>query len=883
MNRDLSSASEPAAAAPDKLRQTRSISNCVHKFGGTSLADGARLRHVADWLAQQPPAWVVVSAMAGVTDVLSVLARSAAEGKWLQQSLEDLEQRHRQCLRDLYGDAVPSGLADWLEQALQQLREQLRAIHTLESLTPSALARVQGLGEQFTSQVLAQLLQDHDLNSVALDAGDVLWIRSNEMGLDVDWERSRQALDQWLHEHTRHGTAPEWVVVTGFLAREASVDQPKVEIRNAALDSAEALSPRRPGRPATLGRNGSDYSATIFARLVGASEVQIWTDVDGVLSADPRQVPEAVVLPRISYAEACELAYFGAKVIHPRALGPAIEAGIPIRIRNTWRPELEGSWIGPEPALSSAHPVRGISCVDGLALLTVEGTGMIGVPGTAQRVFGALRQAGVSVVMISQGSSEHSICSVVEAAQGEQGQLALNREFRHELQHGLLQSIKLELDISVVAAVGDAMAGTPGIAARLFQSLAQAQVNVRAIAQGSSERNISVAVASAQGQMALRAIHAGFWLSPQTLSLGLIGPGNVGAALLEQLCEQLPRLRGERGVDIRVRAIANSQRMLLGEPQVDLVRWQELLEQEGEALDWERFQQHVRVGHLPLAAVVDCSASEQPVAHYQRWLEAGIHIITPNKQAGSGDWARYQALQESARWGGSFHYETTVGAGLPVIQTLRDLLDTGDEILAIEGILSGTLAWLFNRYDGVQPFSGLVRQAHAEGYTEPDPRDDLDGRDVARKLVILAREVGFSLSLDQVSVESLVPKALASASREDFLAQLADWDGEIQARFKAAQAQDQVLRYVARLDADGSAQVGLKALPRSHDFARLRLTDNIVQFTTRRYRDNPLVVQGPGAGREVTAAGVFADILRVVGTHGRLRSSPRAALAAAGE
>jgi aspartokinase/homoserine dehydrogenase 1 len=473
-----------------------------------------------------------------------------------------------------------------------------------------------------------------------------------------------------------------------------------------------------------------------------------------------------------------------------------------------------------------------------------------------------LRAAGVSVVMISQGSSEHSICCVVRAAQAETGRAALARAFAPEIAQGQIGQVSVERDISVLAAVGDGMAGTPGVAARVFGALARARVNVRAIAQGASERNISAAISAGDAAKALRATHAGFWLSPQTISLGVIGPGKVGAALLDQIAVAAPRLARDSSLDLRLRGVADSRRMHLAEGAGVALPWRDRFAQARDC-DLDAFTAHIHAAHLPHAVIVDCSASPRVAARYADWLAAGIHVITPNKQAGAGPLSQWRAIRAAAGAGGvRFRYEATVGAGLPVISTLRDLLDTGDELVAVEGILSGTLAWLFNRYDATQPFSDLVREAHALGYTEPDARDDLSGTDVARKLVILAREAGRELQLDDVQVESLIPEALAQVEAEVFLARLGEFDDEVRARLAGATAKGQVLRYVARLDADG-ARVGLVALPQSHAFAHLQLTDNIVQFNTRRYCDNPLIVQGPGAGPEVTAAGVFADLLRV--------------------
>ena len=659
----------------------------------------------------------------------------------------------------------------------------------------------------------------------------MLVVRRGPLGVAVDWPLSQQRFDAWRDAHP----GPR-VVATGFIARGED------------------------GRPATLGRNGSDYSAAIFGALARSPEIHIWTDVDGVLSADPRLVPEAVPLPSLSYLEACELAYFGARVIHPQTMAPAIARRIPVRIRNTFNPSHPGSLVSD--GAGTTPPVKGLTTIGGLAIVSVEGAGMIGVPGTAERVFGALHRAEVSVVMISQGSSEHSICCVVEAVRAEQAVAVLREGFARELERGQIQSIEAEPDVTVLAAVGDGMAGTPGIAARLFDSLARSGVNVCAIAQGSSERNISVAIASRDAARALRAVHAGFYLSPQTLSIGVVGPGRVGSALLAQLAAAQDRLRSEANLDLRVRAIAGSRRMVLDELGLDLEAWRGRLES-GEGTDLERLGRHVRAPHLPHAVLIDCSASDAVAECYPAWLAAGLHVITASKHAGSGPWPRYQAIRSAAARGPRFRYEATVGAGLPVISTLRDLLDTGDEVLAVEGILSGTLAWLFNRFDGSVPFSSLVREASGAGYTEPDPRDDLMGLDVARKLVILAREMGGRLSLEDVEVERLVPDALRAGSAAEFLARAGVLDAPMRERLESARARGAVLRYVARLGKDGEARVGLVELPPDHAFAHLRLTDNVVQFTTRRYGRNPLVVQGPGAGPEVTAAGVFADLLRV--------------------
>ena len=612
----------------------------------------------------------------------------------------------------------------------------------------------------------------------------------------------------------------------------------------------------------TLGRNGSDFSASIFGSLLDAAEIHIWTDVDGVLSADPRRVPNAQVIDQLSYNEAMELAYFGAKVIHPQTMAPAVGRAIPIYIRNTFAPNNPCTLICAHPA--SQLTVKGITTIEDIALVNIEGAGMIGVPGTAHRLFGALREEGINVILISQGSSEHSICCAIPGSEAERAERVVRAAFTRELAEGQIQSVETSKDLAILAVVGDGMAGTPGVSAKVFNALGAAAVNVRAIAQGASERNISVVVDGKQATRALRATHSSFYLSPNTLSIGVIGPGTVGRVLLDQLASQQARLSREFKLDLRVRGILSSKRMLLSERGVDLAKWREESEAGAIASNLERFVDHVRVDYLPHTVIIDCSADSAVASHYRDWLAQGIHVVTPNKKANSADMAYYDSLREARRVGGSHYlYEGTVGAGLPVIQTLRDLRETGDEIDSIEGIFSGTLAYLFNVYDGTKPFSAIVNEAKKLGYTEPDPRDDLSGTDVARKLTILAREMGLKLEMSDVKVESLVPRDLSAGSIDEFLNGLTKYDEAMQQRYLKAKAAGKVLRFVGRITSKGEATVGVVELDAKHAFANIALTDNVVRFATSRYCNNPLIVQGPGAGPEVTAGGVFADLLRL--------------------
>ena len=809
----------------------------VHKFGGSSLADAEAIACVGQLLlAREDQAQaIVVSAMQGTTDALIELSRLAADRKpeWAE-SLMVLRAKHLDCAKQLKLDV---SVQQMLELSFDRLRHLLEGLELLGSLPVEALDLISALGEQWSSMLLNGWFQAQQQSALRIDAREVIRIDIGELGPIARIEDSRAHLERILED-----TTAKRVVMTGYCCREAN------------------------GRVATLGRDGSDFSATILAALLHADEVHIWTDVPGVLNADPARVPQARTTAQLSYLEAFELAYFGARVLHPQTMAPILKREIPVRIRSTQQPDEPGTRI--DRYGSEQPPVKGITSIRDLALVTVEGAGLLGVPGTAERVFAALKQHRISVTMISQGSSEHSICCVLPSRDAQQARDVLGEVFEREIQAGQIQRIALLEDIEALAVVGDGMAGSPGVAGRLFSALGRAGVNVRAIAQGASERNISVAIDADQATRALRAVHAGFYLSRQTLSIGVIGPGQVGRALLAQLKNAAPRLREEQRVNLRVRALANSRQMVLADQELDDAAFAGNLEQ-AQALDIEQFTQHVNADYLPHAIMIDCTASDVIADYYADWLQAGIHVITPNKHAGSGDSGRYASLKNLTASGAAhWRYEATVGAGLPVIQTLRDLIDSGDRVERIEGIFSGTMAWLFNRYQPGMSFAELAREAHAAGYTEPHPADDLSGMDVARKLAILAREMGLKLNLDQIEVESLVPEGLITdgpdrCSVEAFFEQLAGEDETFERRCRDAHEQNCRLRFTAELDVDGTARVGLRKVPDSHPFAHLALTDNVVAFRTERYSENPLIVQGPGAGPEVTAAGVFSDLLRI--------------------
>ena len=813
----------------------------VHKFGGSSVADADCMMRVARILEEEeaPRVAVVISACGGVTDALLNLVAAAERGDApLVSAVEAIRARHLAIAGTLLNEEAATSYGGQLDAECRNLLGLLQTVQLIRTASSTLRDIVAGFGELWSSRLFATLLASRPAHSRPLrwlDARDLIQVEAGPLGPIVQWPESSKNAER-LIPHDAQMT----LIVPGFIARDGR------------------------GLQTTLGRNGSDFSAAILAALLDASEISIWTDVDGVLTADPRRVPDATVIDALSYHEAMELAYFGAKVLHPQTMAPAVMRNIPIRIRNTFAPSAPGTRISAR-AESTTHSVKGITTIDRVALINLEGAGMIGVPGTAQRLFSVLREHGISVILISQASSEHSICLAIPRSEAALAERVVRDAFASELRNGQIQRVEAATDCSILAVVGDGMAGTHGVAAKAFASLADAGVNVRAIAQGASERNISVVISERETTKALRAVHSSFYLSPHTVSIGLIGPGLVGGALIDQVRSQMARLHRDCNLDLRLRAVLSSRKMLLADPAVSLDGdWKNALAG-AESADLARFEEHVHADHLPHTLIVDCTASEEIARQYPRWLAAGIHVVTPNKKAGSGPAAHVRDIHAARRAGGShFLYEATVGAALPVIQTLRDLRETGDTIRCVEGILSGTLSYLFNVWDGSEPFSAVLRDAMSKGYTEPDPRDDLSGADVARKLIILAREIGLHVELADVQLENLVPEALRQGSLEGFFQRMGDLDEPMQERFARARARDRVLRYVGVLDAGSSRlSVGLVELERSHPFANINLTDNVVRFVTGRYDRNPLVIQGPGAGPAVTAGAVFADLLRV--------------------
>ncbi|CAH9141565.1 unnamed protein product [Cuscuta epithymum] len=847
-NTRVTSNSHISVATPDKTQFPKGETWSVHKFGGTCVGSSDRIKNVADIIIADTSEskLVVVSAMSKVTDMMyDLVYKAQSRDDSYTSALDAVHDKHKLTAVDLIDGNDLTTFLSKLHGDINNLKAMLQAIYIAGHATESFSEFVVGHGELWSAQLLSLVIKKNGVDCTWMDAREVLVVSpASSNQVDPDYVASEEKLDLWYSKNPS-----KTIIATGFIA---STPQ---------------------NIPTTLKRDGSDFSAAIMGSLVRACQVTIWTDVDGVYSADPRKVSEAVVLKTLTYQEAWEMSYFGANVLHPRTIVPVMHYNIPIVIRNIFNLSAPGTMIcqsygnQQDDGQGSESLVKGFATIDNIALVNVEGTGMAGVPGTASDIFSAVKDVGANVIMISQASSEHSVCFAVPEKEVKAVASVLESRFFQALGAGRLSQISVIQNCSILAAVGQRMASTPGVSATLFSALAKANINVRAIAQGCSEYNITVVIKREDRVRALRAVHSRFYLSRTTIAVGVIGPGLIGSTLLDQIKDQAAFLKEKFNIDLRVMGITGSREMLLCDEGIDLTKWKSLLSEKGEAANLKKFAQHVRENHFfPNTVLVDCTADSYVASHYYDWLQRGVHVITPNKKANSGPLNQYLKLRALQRQSYThYFYEATVGAGLPIISTLRGLLETGDKILKIEGIFSGTLSYIFNNFTGSRTFSEVVEEAKQAGYTEPDPRDDLSGTDVARKVIILARECGLKLELSDISVRNLVPEPLtASASADEFMQQLPQFDEVLAKQRQEAEVAGEVLRYVGVVDVgrqEGS--VKLERYKKGHPFTQLSGSDNIIAFTTERYSTQPLIVRGPGAGAEVTAAGVFSDILRL--------------------
>jgi aspartokinase/homoserine dehydrogenase 1 len=806
----------------------------VLKFGGTSVGSADRILQTIECVRATPDCGaVVVSALSGVTDELMRLGALASAGdSGFSLILSELQNRHFKAIEQLIAPATRGRTLAWVKSTLNELEEAVHGVFVLRECSPKTSDYILSFGERLSAFIIAAACVDKGFPAEYVDAREMILTDDHFGNAEFYPEASAERIC------ARIKASQGLPIVTGFIA--------------ATLD----------GRTTTLGRGGSDLTVSIIGAALAVEEIEIWTDVDGIMTADPRLVPTAFPIDHLTYEEAMELSHFGAKIIYPPTIQPALKKGIPIRIKNTMNPSFPGSVIGGSQ--KTERLVTGISSISQVAFLRVQGLGMQGVAGTSKRVFTALADHAISVILITQASSEHTICFSVMPDKAEEARKAIDQEFEHEIARQLLEPVVVEKDLSILSVVGEQMRHMPGLGGRVFTALGANGINVVAIAQGSSELNISVVISAQDRKKALNAVHDALFLSDlRTAHIFLVGDGLIGTTLLKQLAESRESLTSRYHLNLQVTGITNTRFMALSEAGISALKATEAAEKEPASID--EFVNIMLGFNLPHSIFVDCTASEALPQRYGKILDANISVVTPNKRALTGSLKGYSDLKTvERRRNVHFLYETCVGAGLPIIGTLNDLVKSGDEIFSVEAVLSGTLSYLFNNYRAGVSFAETVKRAQELGYTEPDPRDDLSGRDVGRKLLILAREIGYQLEENEVSVEDLVPAPAAAAKTvPEFYERLQEQENIFSAKLSEANESGGKLVYLASVS-KGRAEAKLSIIGADHPFYGLSGSDNIVAFTTKRYSTRPLVVKGPGAGPEVTAAGVLADIIRVV-------------------
>ena len=810
----------------------------ILKFGGTSVGSQESINALIGLLkpnAQSENPVVVLSAMSGVTNALLEMAENARNLQEYSAALKEVEERHFKVIRTLLPASAQNPVLTKLKIFFNELEDILQSVYNLRELSPQTKDLILSYGERCSTAMISHIAKQQFPEAIYVDGSELIKTDNNFGQAKVNTNLSEMLIQDFYSAN-----AGKLLFVTGFIS---SNDE---------------------GRVTTLGRGGSDYTAAIWGAALNAGEIQIWTDVDGMLTADPRIVNKAFSLPELSYTEAMELSYFGAKVIYPPTMIPAFLKRIPIVIKNTFNIDFPGTYIkhGVSP---SNLPIKGISSIDEISVLNLSGSGMVGKAGFSGRLFSLLSREQINVVLITQSSSEHSITFAVKPADSLKALSLINKEFELELQAKKLEYPEVENGLSVLAIVGENMKRTPGMAGKLFNALGRNGVNVRAIAQGSSEYNISVIISKADLSKAVNAVHDAFYADlKKTLHVFCLGTGNIGKTLFKQLENQMPFLADNNDLQVKVMGISNTRKMLLKPGGIDLNNWEQELNEQDTVASLPEFIKKMRAMNLPNCVFVDNTASQNPVDFYLDILQSSISVVTCNKIGNSADYEQYAAFKQASRtYGVDFFYETNVGAGLPIIRTLRDLMLSGDKISRIEAILSGTISYIFNNYKEGVLFHEIVKEAQDKGYTEPDPRDDLNGKDFMRKMLILARDAGYPLEEKDIELQNMLPPScMAADTVADFYKELENNTDYFENLKNTAAADSKVLRYIGKME-DGKVSITLQMVDENHPFFTLSGSDNIISFSTNRYKDRPLVVKGPGAGAEVTAAGVFADIINV--------------------
>lgn len=802
----------------------------VLKFGGTSLGTAGNIRRVREIIgSHDDDIIVVVSALEGITDRILRAARLASEGTGdFHIEMSAIQEHHEKVIAELFDGSGEVSLI--VKNLLDELQQILTGITLVGELTAKTLDRIAGIGERIACHILAHFIP----GAIKKDAGEMIRTDSMFGRATVDYEVTNSRIRKEFAGFK--GIA----VVPGFIARNDK------------------------GEYTTLGRGGSDYTAAIVAAALDADALEIWTDVDGFMTADPRVISKAYTIPELTYSEAMELSHFGARVIYPPTILPVYKKEIPIWIKNTFSPDKEGTLITGNTEERKDRPIKGISSISGIILVTLQGIGMVGVTGISMRFFSALARANVNVILISQASSENSISVAIDEHALQAAESAIHTEFKNEIALGHVSKVNVEKDLSIAAIVGENMKHTTGIAGKLFSTIGRNGINIIAIAQGASELNISWVVKNSELRKTLNVVHESFFLSENVeLNLFLMGTGKVGGSLLKQLLKQQQKLLDEKHLKIQLRGIANSKKMLFCREGIDISTFEEKLELEGERSSLDVFVREMKGMNIYNSVFVDCTASDEVSLLYRDILSSNISIVTANKVAASSAFTNYSELKNIAKQKGvKFLFETNVGAGLPIINTLNDLVNSGDRVLKIEAVLSGTLNYIFNTISSEIPLSKTIKMAKEMGYSEPDPRIDLSGVDVARKILILAREAGYPLEMEDIYVERFMPGHLFEGSLDDFWRNISDLDKEFEDKRKVLEQQNKKWRYVASFE-EGKAVIGLQEVDEHHPFYDLQGSNNLVVYTTERYHEFPMLIKGYGAGASVTAAGVFADLIKV--------------------